>query len=67
MCGPEDKPKIPDVIYLQWYGDDDETEGPPHINEDITWCTEEIFNTDIRYVRDKRYGRKKDTEKKSTG
>jgi hypothetical protein len=60
MSGPESKPKIPDEIWLQWYGEDDETEGPPHIDEDITWCWEKINNNDIRYIRDKRYGKKKD-------
>jgi hypothetical protein len=57
MSGPESKPKLPDVIYLQWYCDEDE--GPDAIDEDVTWCTEAIFGDDVRYIRDKRYGKKR--------
>ena len=63
MKVPKEKPKIPDVIWLQWYGNDDETEGPEGVDGymNITWCGQEkVFNNDIRYVRDKRYGKKKD-------
>ena len=36
--------KIPDKIYLQCYGTDED-------ESDVSWCTSKIFDTDIEYVR----------------
>lgn len=50
--------QIPDRIYLQVYGEDrlfgDDS---PLLLEDasegeVTWCVEEIYNTDVAYVRE---------------
>jgi hypothetical protein len=36
---------IPDVIYLQWLDEDGEEQ------EEVTWCIDQINNTDIPYFR----------------
>lgn len=57
-----DKP--PNVIYLQWHGVDKrellpgELECGPDSRVDVTWCGEQIFDSDVRYIRDKRYGKR---------
>lgn len=38
-------PKIPEVIYLQWFDED----GKP--DEEVTWCQDEINDSDIAYIR----------------
>jgi hypothetical protein len=38
----------PNKIYLQFYGTED---GNDCINDDITWCVEQINNNDIIYIR----------------
>lgn len=44
---------IPNVIYLQYHGDGapDDVEGEPR-DSDVTWCCDQIYKSDIRYVRD---------------
>jgi hypothetical protein len=45
--------EVPERIYLQWYGDAEPVEGAiyevPH--DGVTWCVDEIFNSDVEYVR----------------
>lgn len=52
----------PKEIYLQWEGvDKSEINILPSADPDrgdITWCQDKIFDTDIRYVIDKRYKRR---------
>ncbi len=38
-------PKIPEVVYLQWFDED----GKP--NEEVTWCQDSINDSDVAYVR----------------
>lgn len=40
--------KPPKVIYLQWY--DDMGDSPDSIGDEITWCQEQINETDLEYV-----------------
>lgn len=51
--------KPPDVIWLQYYGDStcDPAEAEVR-NGDVCWCADKIFDSDVRYIRDKRYGKK---------
>ena len=42
--------KIPEVIYLQWYGDGNDLP-PKEITEDITWAEDKINSNDIKYTR----------------
>lgn len=42
--------KPPDTIWLQYHGDA-EPENEPVDADGITWCWEEIFQQDIRYIR----------------
>ena len=51
--------ELPRVLYLQVFGDGDKSEGLPLTNEDITWSTERVFDSDVRYLIDKRYTPKK--------
>jgi len=47
--------KIPEVIYLQVYGDGDKFEGLPPEGAEITWCADRINDSDVRYVIDRRH------------
>ena len=40
----------PTIIYLQWYGDGDPSDGEPldPVNE-VTWCADQIFERDFEY------------------
>lgn len=55
--------KPPDAIYLQWHGVDkselmeSELRDGPDDTRDVTWCSDKINDSDIRYVIDKRYRR----------
>lgn len=57
------KQQLPTAIYLQWHGADkrellrDELESGPDLHQDVTWCEDKIFDTDVRYVLDKRHKR----------
>lgn len=61
---------FPDEIYLQWHGADkselrpDELASDPDMDADVTWCRDKIFDTDVRYVLDKRYKRRVKVEPK---
>ena len=51
----------PDVIYLQVHGEDRKRLHPHDFRSDeevdagdVTWCEDQIFDTDVRYVRDTR-------------
>lgn len=48
--------KVPDRIYLQWFGNDDEKpDESAAIDEgDVCWCSDRIWDSDIEYVRVKR-------------
>lgn len=49
----------PTVIYLQWNCEEnDPSYGNPDPG-DVTWCPDKIFSDDVRYIRDKRYGKRK--------
>ena len=48
--------KAPNRMYLQFYGEDllpgqtiDDLEEPADM-ENVTWCVDKIFNTDIEYI-----------------
>ena len=44
--------QIPDAIYLQWHGTDDEDvmqNGIVHEDE-VTWCRDRINDSDVKYV-----------------
>ena len=47
-------PSVPLNLWLQWFGDSDDTETPPPpgVEEqgDISWCRDKIFDSDIEYV-----------------
>ena len=46
--------EIHDRIFLQWYGIDefDRIEGEPLPEAvEVTWCADQVFDTDIEYVR----------------
>jgi hypothetical protein len=43
--------KIPNVIWLQWYGDGDPVDGGPQDTTDVSWCESQIFDHDVQYVR----------------
>ena len=52
---------IPEIIYLQWYGDEDpeclteaERQRDPTIDE-VSWCLERIFEYDIEYIQLAKY------------
>ena len=48
------KMPLPKEVWLQWYGDlfkEDELIEPPH-DAEITWCSEEVFDHDVRYIRE---------------
>ena len=52
---------IPEIIYLQWYGDEnpeclteDERQRRPTIDE-VSWCWERIFDCDIEYIQLAKY------------
>lgn len=58
----------PDEIYLQWYGDSDLTDVDGSIVVDVnevSWCTDQIFDNDIRYKRMK--SKKRPARKKAKG
>jgi hypothetical protein len=48
--------KVPDRIYLQWFGTDDvRMDESVAVNEiDVTWCSDRINDSDVEYVRVKR-------------
>jgi len=50
-------PAMPEIIYLQWFGDEDpdcmtkaERESNPTMDE-VSWCWERIFEYDIEYIQ----------------
>lgn len=50
----------PKEIWLQFYGDgerDPDADINVHDSE-VTWCTEKVFDSDFRYVLDKRQVKK---------
>ena len=51
---PEKMTSLPDVIYLQYYGDDwyiDDIENPePAEDGEVTWCVDRINRVDIEYL-----------------
>lgn len=51
--------KLPEVIWLQVYGDADKSEGLPPDGTEVTWSMEKVFDSDIKYVLDKRHAPKK--------
>jgi hypothetical protein len=42
---------VPAVIYLQYYGDGEPDDESPVRDNDVTWCRDKIFESDIKYVR----------------
>ncbi len=46
--------KLPEVIWLQIYGDGDKSEGLPQDGDEVTWCVDKINDNDVRYVIDRR-------------
>lgn len=44
-CGPP-----PDRIWLQWHGDGPADDGDVR-HDDVTWCADQIFDSDVEYVR----------------
>jgi hypothetical protein len=54
--------RAPDVIYLQWEGGDrrdletmtDKERNTPPSRGDITWREDQIFDSDVKYVRAKK-------------
>lgn len=51
--------KLPRVIYLQIFGDAPRSEDIPPVDQDTTWSVDKIFDSDVRYVIDKRQVRKR--------
>lgn len=58
--------KPPNAIYLQVHGEDRKQLLPDDFkdhervdNFDVTWCKDKIYDTDVRYVIDKRYKRRR--------
>lgn len=48
--------KPPNAIWLQWHGDENERVSAIEPDgEGVTWCEDQIYERDIRYVIDKRY------------
>lgn len=47
--------ELPEVIWLQIYGDESKDAGLPPDGAEITWCADKINETDVRYVLDKRH------------
>ena len=45
----------PKDLYLQWYGDQDEPLEEPPYGSEVSWCQEQIWNHDVRYVRVDRF------------
>lgn len=52
----------PDIVFIQWYGDSDpelmsesEKKSIDPTNGSVSWCWEEIFPSDIQYVRKEKY------------
>ena len=46
------------AIYLQWEGLDKAdipANYPDEGHEEVTWCHDKIYDTDVRYILDKRY------------
>ena len=43
----------PENIYLQWYGErgPEDCSEPSCAHDDVTWCKDQIFDNDIKYVR----------------
>jgi hypothetical protein len=41
----------PDVIYLQFHGDGNPDDEGTVRDADVTWCRDQIFEHDIKYVR----------------
>lgn len=44
--------KLPDTIFLQFYGDSECVDNIEEISlEDVTWSEEKIYPTDVEYIR----------------
>ena len=56
--------KPPAVIWLQFYGEEAEPLDLEADRQEVSWCSEKIFETDVRYVVDKRYLRGKQRTKR---
>ena len=48
-----DRTNIPDIIYLQWFDDygEPQTDEDGDLTEFLTWCPDQINESDIAYVR----------------
>lgn len=46
--------KLPEKIYLQWYGDGEPDEPGEVSVHDVTWHKDKVFKHDIEYVREYR-------------
>jgi len=46
-----DENGAPDELWLQLYGDDHESGPVDCTNDNVTWCWERIFASDVRYIR----------------
>ncbi len=56
MTKPEEGP--PEIIYLQWVGADKDDVTAEELAMrpspgDVTWCSDKMFDTDVKYVRAK--------------
>lgn len=54
--------EIPERLWLQWYGDAEESDPDDVVigEDDVSWCTEQVFDGDIEYVRVHRELRRED-------
>ncbi len=50
--------ELPHEIWLQVHGDGDKSEGLPPDGVEVTWCADQINDSDIRYIIDKRHLKK---------
>ena len=40
----------PEIIWMQWNGDG-EPDGSPVAEGEVTWCREQVFRHDVKYIR----------------
>ena len=45
----------PEIIYLQWIGEDGVKIDINETQFDVTWCKDKINNNDIKYIRHNKY------------
>lgn len=50
---PEPKPSAtePEEIWLQLYGDSRPADKAVYMDDSVTWCWHQVFDSDVRYVR----------------